>query len=218
MSRDVTEHARLAELPFLPELRLYQAGPGVGLWTHNGGVYSSDSPPPFWAFAWAGGQGLARYVLDHPDLVAGRRVLDLAAGSGLIAVAAARAGAATVTATDVDDDALAAIRLNAEANGVPVGTARLDLLDPAAHTAADEYDVVLAGDLFYTEALAGRARAFLRRAARAGALVLVGDARRGFLPERLFERIEVYDVPVPRALEETRRKQAMVYHLKESLR
>ncbi|MDR7279787.1 class I SAM-dependent methyltransferase [Catenuloplanes atrovinosus] len=213
MSHNVTAHASLAGLPFLPELRLYQAGAEVGLWTHSGGAYASDRPPPFWAFAWAGGQGLARYVLDHPDLVAGRRVLDLAAGSGLIAVAAARAGAAQVTATDVDDDALDAIRLNAEANGVAVGTARLDLLDPAAHAAADEHDVVLAGDVFYTEALAGRARAFLRRAARAGALVLVGDARRGYLPERLFTEVAAYDVPVPRALEETRRKRAMVYRL-----
>ena len=218
MSPDITALARLAGLPFLPELRLHQAAPEVGLWTHQDGTYSSDRPPPFWAFAWAGGQGLARYVLDHPELVAGRRVLDLAAGSGLIAVAAARAGAAAVTATDVDDDALTAIRLNAEANGVTVEAAHLDLLDPAAHAVADDFDVVLAGDLFYTEALAGRARAFLRRAQRAGALVLVGDARRGYLPERLFTRIATYDVPVSRALEETRRKQAMVYRLAESLR
>ncbi|WP_033339309.1 class I SAM-dependent methyltransferase [Catenuloplanes japonicus] len=213
MSQKVTAHARLADLPFLPELRLYQAGPGVGLWSHSGGEYSSDSPPPFWAFAWAGGQGLARYVLDHPDLVAGRRVLDLAAGSGLVAVAAARAGAAAATAVDVDPDALDAARLNAAANDVTIGVARLDLLDPDAHAAADAYDVVLAGDLFYTEAVAGRARAFLRRAARSGALVLVGDARRGFLPERLFQEIAAYEVPVPPAIEESRLRRAMVYRL-----
>ena len=120
-------------------------------------------PPPFWAFAWAGGQALARYVLDHPDIVAGRRVLDFASGSGLVAIAAAKAGA-TVTAAEIDGFAAAAIGLNAEANGVEIAIETADLLDDPATGA---FDVVLVGDVFYERALAARALAFLDRQAAA---------------------------------------------------
>jgi predicted nicotinamide N-methyase len=150
----------------------------IGLWELGEGEYRSEQPPPFWAFAWAGGQALARYVLEHPDLVAGRRVLDLAAGSGLVAIAAAKAGAASVRAVDIDPLAMAAIELNAATNGVTVTAELADILDAGRADA----DVVLAGDVFYSAAMAARVYAFLRRAVRDGARALVGDPDRAFLP------------------------------------
>ena len=187
-------HTTLAPVPFVPEVRLYQAGDPIALWeaTEESGA---EQPPPFWAFAWAGGQALARHILDDPDLVAGRSVLDLATGSGLVAVAAARAGARPVTANDIDPLSLAAARANAEANGLRVETVEADLLD-----SEDRYGVVLAGDVFYSREMAGRVLPFLRRAAGHGALVLVGDPGRAYLPEGLIERT-VYDVPVIEELE-----------------
>ena len=176
-------HARLAPVAFVPEVLLHQADEPIGLWELTEGEFSSDRPPPFWAFAWAGGQALARYVTDHPELVAGRRVLDLASGSGLVAIAAARAGAASVRAVEVDELAVAAVALNAEANGVRVDAEFGDILDGDAGDA----EVVLAGDVFYSEAMARRVLRFLLRAARAGAPVLVGDPGRAFLPRDRFD-------------------------------
>ena len=150
----------VAAVPFVPELRLHQAEEPMGLWELTEGEYRSEQPPPFWAFAWAGGQGLARFVLDHPEVVRGRRVLDLASGSGLVAIAAARSGAASVLAVDVDPVAVAVVALNAEANGVDVATRQDDLLDGDAGTA----EVVLAGDAFYSQAMTERVTNFLRRA------------------------------------------------------
>jgi predicted nicotinamide N-methyase len=189
---------RLAPVPYVPELRLHLADPGAGLFDAAGGAYHSDRPPPFWAFAWAGGQALARYVLDEPASVAGRRVLDLAAGSGIVGIAAARAGAAAVRAVDVDPAATDAIGRNAAANGVAVTAECADVLAGDAGGA----DVVLAGDAFYSAALAGRMLAFLVRAARAGARVLVADPDRGFLPARRFHPVASYQVPVPPVLED----------------
>jgi predicted nicotinamide N-methyase len=191
-------------VPFVPEIRLHQAAEPVGLWDLTGGGYRSDEPPPFWAFAWAGGQALARYVLDHPDTVAGRRVVDLGSGSGLVAIAAARAGAAEVRAVDVDPAAGSAIALNARANGVSVTVDRVDSVDA---------DVVLAGDVFYTETVAGRMLTVLRRAVRDGARVLVGDPDRRYLPHRLFRMLATYDVPVPPALEDVPVKRTTVWEL-----
>ena len=190
----VRAHTRLCPVPFVPEVLLHQADEPIALWerTEDGGA---EQPPPFWAFAWAGGQALARHVLDSPDLVAGRSVLDLATGSGLVAIAAVRAGAGPVTANDIDPLSLAAVRANAEANGVAVRAAEGDLLDTD-----DAYGVVLAGDVFYSREMAGRVLPFLRRAAARGALVLVGDPGRAYLPDGLTERA-VYDVPVSEALE-----------------
>ena len=190
----VRAHTRLAPVPFVPEVRLHQADEPIALWerTEAGG---REQPPPFWAFAWAGGQALARYVLDAPGLVAGRAVLDLATGSGLVAIAAARAGGRPVTANDIDPLSLAAARANTAANGVEVDPVEGDLLDTDA-----AYGVVLAGDVFYSRAMAGRVLPFLRRAAAGGALVLVGDPGRAYLPGGLTERA-VYDVPVSEALE-----------------
>ncbi|MFC4068107.1 class I SAM-dependent methyltransferase [Actinoplanes subglobosus] len=190
----VRAHTVLAPVPFVPEVSLFQAEDPIALWeaTESSG---SPQPPPFWAFAWAGGQALARHVLDDPDLVAGRSVLDLATGSGLVAVACAKAGAAPVTANDIDPLSLAAAQANAEANGVRVTPVEADLLD-----SDDRFGVVLAGDVFYSREMAGRVLPFLRRAAGRGSLVLVGDPGRAYLPEGLIQRA-VYDVPVIEELE-----------------
>ncbi|HEV8174174.1 MAG TPA: 50S ribosomal protein L11 methyltransferase, partial [Actinoplanes sp.] len=172
----VRAHTRIAPVPLVPELVLHQADEPISLWeeTEAGG---GEQPPPFWAFAWAGGQALARHVLDAPELVAGRDVLDLATGSGLVAIAAARAGAWPVTANDIDPLALAAARANAAANGVDVRFVEGDLLETD-----DRYAVILAGDVFYSREMSKRVLPFLRRAAARGALVLVGDPGRAYLP------------------------------------
>jgi predicted nicotinamide N-methyase len=187
----------LLPVPLAPEISLHLADGGVGLFDGTAGAFSSDVPPPFWLFVWAGGQALARYVLDHPETVRGRTVVDVASGSGVAAIAAARAGAAHVTALDVDPLAVAAAARNAAANQVTVDTRASDVADldgPA--------DVILAGDVFYTRTVADRMAARLRRAARDGTRILVGDPGRGYFPDRLFTQVAEYVVPVPAALEE----------------
>ena len=197
MSTDfVRANTRLAPVPFVPELLLHQAEEPIELWERTEAA-GAERPPPFWAFAWAGGQALARHVLDDPDLVAGRAVLDLATGSGLVAVAAARAGARPVTANDIDPLSLAAAEANAQANNVEVRTVEEDLLE----TGYAEADVILAGDVFYSREMAGRVLPFLRRAAGRGALVLVGDPGRAYLPTESMIHRSTYDVPVIEALE-----------------
>jgi predicted nicotinamide N-methyase len=191
----VRAHTRLAPVPFLPELMLHQADEPIGLWERTE-AGRGEQPPPFWAFAWAGGQALARYVLDVPDLVRGRDVLDLATGSGLVAIAAARAGARTVTANDIDPLALAAAGANAAANGVRLRLAEGDLLQTG-----DRYGMVLAGDVCYSREMSGRVLAFLRRAAAAGSVVLIGDPGRAYLPAEGLTAAAAYDVPVAEALE-----------------
>ncbi|AGL20121.1 methyltransferase [Actinoplanes sp. N902-109] len=192
----VRANTRIAPVPFLPELVLHQADEPIELWerTEAGGP---EQPPPFWAFAWAGGQALARHVLDDPELVAGRDVLDLATGSGLVAVAAARAGARSVTANDIDPFSLAAAEANAVANGVRLRLVEGDLLEQGY----DEAGVILAGDVFYSREMAGRVLPFLRRAAARGALVLVGDPGRAYLPADSMVLRRTYEVPVIEALE-----------------
>jgi len=213
MPRDPAEFVRAHVHPhpvaLVPEVTLHQADDPIGLWELNEGEYHSEQPPPFWAFAWAGGQALARYVLDQPHLVSGRRVLDLAAGSGLVAIAAARAGAAHVRAVEVDPLAVAAIELNAATNGVTVSVELADILDGDAAGA----EVVLAGDVFYSQAMADRVFGFLRRAARAGALVLVGDPGRAFVPRDRMTALTTMDVAVPEALESMTVKHTTIYQL-----
>ncbi|MGX6605807.1 class I SAM-dependent methyltransferase [Micromonosporaceae bacterium Da 78-11] len=196
----IRTHTALAAVPFVPEITLYQADEPIALWeaTETAGP---EQPPPFWAFAWAGGQALARHLLDQPDLVAGRSVLDLATGSGLVAVAAALAGATPVTANDIDPFSLAATEANALANDVKVRTFEGNLLDEDLLETPEEYGVILAGDVFYSREMAALVLPFLRRAANRGALVLVGDPGRAYLPTDGLIKRASYDVPVIEALE-----------------
>lgn len=214
MSTDfVRANTRLAPVPMLSELVLYQAEEPIALWERTEAA-GAEQPPPFWAFAWAGGQALARHVLDHPDLVSGRAVLDLATGSGLVAVAAARAGARTVTANDIDPLSLAAAEANAAANGVPVRLVEADLLAGGF----PEADVVLAGDVFYSREMAGRVLPFLRRAAGRGALVLVGDPGRAYLPIDGMIHRATYDVPVLESLESVPVRRTSVWQVDVTIR
>jgi predicted nicotinamide N-methyase len=209
----VRANTRLAPVPFLPELVLYQADEPIELWERTEAA-GAEQPPPFWAFAWAGGQALARHVLDDPDLVAGRAVLDLATGSGLVAVAAARAGARPVTANDIDPLSLAAAEANAEANNVKVRTVEEDLLE----IGYAEADVILAGDVFYSREMAARVLPFLRRAAGRGALVLVGDPGRAYLPTESMIHRSTYDVPVIEALEGVPVRRTSVWQVVHAVR
>ena len=196
-----------AAVPFVPEIRLLTAAEPFGLWD-----LTERDAPPFWAFPWAGGQALARYVLDHPEIVRGRRVLDAASGSGLVAIAAARAGAAGVTACDVDPNAVAAIGINARANDAAAVTARVLDLDLAGDDPPGA-QVVLAADVFYQRELAGVALRFLRRAAASGADVLVADPGRAFLPVSALTPLAGYEVPVLTVLEDKPVKTVTVYRL-----
>ena len=198
---------RLAAAPQVAEIRLYLAGDAIGLWQRTEDELGAGQPPPFWAFAWPGGQALARYVLDHAGLVAGRRVLDLGSGSGLVAIAAAKAGAATVLASEIDALAVAAIGLNARANGVPAPAVVGDVLNGDGEGA----EVVLAGDVWYSRPLAERVLAFIGRARARGASVLVGDIGRAFLPRDRFRVLEARDVPVIADLEDASVKRTMVW-------
>jgi predicted nicotinamide N-methyase len=185
------DRLRLVQAPFVPELRLLLAEDAIVWWARMEADAGAALTAPFWATAWPGGQAVARYVLDRPATVAGRRVLDLASGSGLVAIAAAMAGAAAVTANDIDPYALAAITLNATANGVAVTTCHGDLLDGDAGDA----EVVLAGDVFYHETLARRIWPFLQRAAARGARVLIGDPGRKHLPQDELTTVACYPTP-----------------------
>jgi predicted nicotinamide N-methyase len=206
----VCAHTALGVPPYLPELRLHLATDAFALWERTeedlgGGVVSA---PPFWAFPWAGGQALARHLLDHPELVRDRTVLDLAAGSGLVAIAAAKCGAVGVTANEIDPYAGAAITLNAAANDVAIAVRLCDLLDGPASA-----EVVLAGDVFYSRDMAERVLAFLERARGSGARVLVGDPGRAYLPRGQLTEVASYQVPVVRALEDAQVKLATVWRL-----
>jgi predicted nicotinamide N-methyase len=204
----VLSRTRLQSPPVVPELVLHLADDMDSAWASlQRELDDGDLPPPFWAFAWLGGQALARYVLDHPDEVRGRRVLDLATGSGLCGLAAARAGAGAVLAVDVDPVAVEATRLNAEANAVELDTRCVDLLDGPP----PDVDVVLAGDVFYDAAMAERVQPWLLEARRAGAHVLVGDPGRHYLPRALLEQVGEVDVPTTRELEGVVLKRVRVY-------
>jgi predicted nicotinamide N-methyase len=205
----VNSGPRLSRVELLPEIQLHLFDSSTGLFDPAGGEYRSDRPPPFWGFAWAGGQALARYVLDHPETVRGRRVLDLACGCGVVAVAAAKAGAARVIAVDVDPGAIAAVKENARANGVRVeGVARDILPEPLV-----DVDVVLAGDVFYSKAMADRVDGFLRRAVRAGARAIVGDPDRGYLKSSFLQPLATYDIPVSVAVEGVASQRTTVFEL-----
>jgi predicted nicotinamide N-methyase len=206
----IEANTRLLPVPLVSEIRLHLAEESMPIWQKTEEELGRlNVPPPWWAFAWAGGQALARYVLDTADVTAGRTVLDLGAGSGLGAIAAARAGAASALAADIDPYALVAIALNAKANAVHIETTGADLLaaDPGA------FGVVLAGDMFYERPLAERAIAFVEKARAQGAQVLVGDPRRSYFPQARFRQVAEYSVPVTRDLEDMEIKRTAVWRL-----
>jgi predicted nicotinamide N-methyase len=163
-------------------------------------------PPPFWAFAWAGGQGLARYILDHPETVRGKRVLDFASGSGMVAIAAALSGAAAVVAADIDPWAKCAVRLNAALNGVSIDFTNDDLIGRSV-----DVDVILAGDVFYESDFAKALVAWFGATAKDGCLVLVGDPGRSYRPVEHLEPLATYEVPVTRVLEDSEIKKTTVW-------
>jgi predicted nicotinamide N-methyase len=195
----VARHTRLQTLQDVPAVRLHLADDVGPVWRATEAALGVASAPiPFWAFAWAGGLALARYVLEHPDCVANRVVLDLATGSGLCAIAAMKAGASSATGVDVDPFAEAAVRANARANGVRVGFIARDLLDEEP----PEADLVLAADTWYEGPLAERVLPWLRRAAERGTDVLVGDPGRRYLPATGLERLASYEVHTTTQLED----------------
>ncbi|MCB1426351.1 MAG: methyltransferase [Notoacmeibacter sp.] len=195
--------------PHVPEIALRLADEAYGLWRRTEEELAEMGlPPPFWAFAWAGGQGLARHVLDHPEIVKGRSVLDFAAGSGLVGIAAAMAGAASVLGADIDPFCAPAIALNADLNGVSVDTTSEDL------TGTDDgWDVVLAGDVFYDRDFAQRLLPWFEALAARGCTVLVGDPGRSYLPRERLVACSVHEVPVTRVLEDAEVKKTTVWRL-----
>jgi predicted nicotinamide N-methyase len=206
----VLANTRLRPVPHAPEISLYVADEATPLWLRTEEELGEIGlPPPFWAFAWAGGQALARYVLDNPALVQDRRVLDFASGSGLVALAAARAGAASVDAAEIDPFALAALALNAAANGVSLRALEQDQIG-----LDDGWETVLAGDICYERGLAARVIDWLAGLAARGAVVLVGDPGRAYLPKERLVPLISYAVPVTRELEDLAIKQTTVWQLK----
>ena len=206
----IRENTRVLAPSHVPELALHLADDAVSLWElTEERLGELGLPPPFWAFAWAGGQAHARYVLDHPEAVRGKSVMDVASGSGLVAIAAMKAGAASALAIDIDAFASHAAILNAELNGVAV---EVSDADPVGRPT--EADVILVGDLFYDRDLAPRVLAWLIAMQAEGKTVLIGDPGRTYLPREKLEQIAAYDIPVTRALEDAEVKRAAVWRLR----
>ncbi|ABE37711.1 conserved hypothetical protein [Rhodopseudomonas palustris BisB5] len=212
----IRANTRLRPVPLVPEVMLHVADEALPLWSKTEEeLGEAGLPPPFWAFAWAGGQALARYLLDHPETVAGRDVIDFASGSGLVAIAAMKAGARRVTAFDIDGFAREAIAVNAAANGVAIAVSGDDLL-AAPHVAPAQ--TVLAGDIFYQSDIAELAFGFLQNRADGGAFVLIGDPGRYYLPKDKLIQLASYGVPVTRELEDAEIKATGVWTLKQPVR
>ena len=212
-SRFIIDNTALIAPPHVPEIRLHLADEAHDLWKRTEEELEQIGlQPPFWAFAWAGGQGLARYVLDNPEVVRGKRVLDFATGSGIVAIAAAKSGAQAVLATDIDSFCKDAVALNSSANGVDVAFSSQDV------TGMDDgWDVILAGDVFYDKAFAENLLPWFRSLAARGAKVLVGDPGRHYLPKDGLEALATYEVPVTRALEDAEVKRTTVWALSNNL-
>lgn len=205
----IRANTRLRPVPLVPEISIYVADEAVPIWQMTEDELGATGlPPPFWAFAWAGGQALARYVLDNPDTVRGKRVLDLATGSGLVAIAAMKAGAASADAADIDRFALAAVDLNARQNNVKIAARAENVLTSDNGTA---WDTILAGDIFYERDTADAAWAFLARHAARGATILIGDPGRTYLPKKKLISLAEYRVPVTRELEDMEIKRTVVW-------
>ncbi|MDP9393058.1 MAG: 50S ribosomal protein L11 methyltransferase [Actinomycetota bacterium] len=207
--RFVLANTRLRRVPGVPELRLHLADDVTALWERTETLRGGESAPPFWAFAWPGGQAVARHILDHPETVSGRSVLDLATGSGLCAVAAARSGASRVVAVDVDPLSAAAVEVNSEANGVRLDVEVRDLLSAGP----PDVDLVLAGDISYERPMAERMFSWLQRCRRARVDVLVGDPGRAFLPRHLLQEVAGYELPTEVAVENVAVRRASVFRI-----
>jgi predicted nicotinamide N-methyase len=205
----IRANTRLLAPPLVPEILLHLAEESLPIWrSTEEELGAMNVPPPYWAFAWAGGQALARWILDTPAAIAGRRVLDLGSGSGLAAIAALKSGARYALAADIDPLALTAIQLNAAANGVAIATTGDNLL---AGPPPEDFDLVLIGDLFYERALAEQVLAFISAVAARGHAVLIGDPRRSYFPRDHFAKVADYRVPVTRELEDAEIKQTAVW-------
>ena len=191
----------------MPEIKLHLASEVHDLWLKTQeDLEAIGLPPPFWAFAWAGGQGLARFILDHPETVRGKSVLDFASGSGIVAIAAAMAGASHVIATDIDPWAKVALRLNAALNGVAISFSQENLIGHDVNV-----DVILAGDVFYDNSFAEPLVAWLGQLTKRGHLVIVGDPGRSYRPRENLSQLAVYEVPVSRDLEDSEVKRTVVW-------
>lgn len=206
----ILANTRLQPVPHAPEISLWLADEVTPIWRlTEEELGEMGLPPPFWAFAWAGGQSLARWLLDHPDEVAGKRVLDFAAGSGLVGIGAMKAGATSVLCADIDPFCAAAVALNAGANRVSSGFTEADLLDAPP----PDVDVICAGDVFYERPMAERVLAWLSTAADRGVRVLVGDPLRTYFPKDGFDLLAEYEVPTTRELEDSAVKRTRVWTL-----
>ncbi|MBY6261314.1 methyltransferase [Azospirillum sp. 412522] len=206
----VRDNTALTTTPLLPEIQLHLATEVTPLWQATEETLSATNlPPPYWAFAWPGGQAVARLLLDRPDLVAGKSVLDFAAGTGLVGIAAMKAGAARAQSCDIDRFSLAAIALNAEANGVEVKPVSADLVGRPL----PGIDVVLAGDVCYEKPMADRVTAWLREVAATGTLVLLGDPGRAYVPTGGIERVARYTVPTSLELEDREARETTIWRL-----
>ncbi|MFN0193884.1 MAG: class I SAM-dependent methyltransferase [Aestuariivirga sp.] len=206
----IRSHTSLLSPPLVPEVTLHLAHEAPPIWQKTEeDLGEIGLPPPFWAFAWAGGQALARYVLDNRGIVEDKSVIDLASGSGLVAIAAMKAGASSVLAADIDSFSVAAIAINAALNNVRVEATPRDLLESDPPPS----DVILVGDLFYEKSLAARCLEWLEMAELQGTQVLIGDPGRSYLPKERLEKIAEYSVPVSRDLEDAEIKRAAVWRL-----
>ena len=206
----VRRNTAITAPPLVPEIRLRLATEITPIWQATEETLArSGLPPPYWAFAWAGGQALARYLLDHPEVVAGRSVLDFGAGSGLVAIAAAKAGAVSVLAAEIDHFAAAAIAANAALNEVAIAVTTADVLD----TGDPRWEVVTAGDVCYERPMAERVTAWLRDIARRGGLVLIGDPGRAYLPSHGLRERARYLVPTSRELEDRESRDGVVWEV-----
>jgi predicted nicotinamide N-methyase len=206
----IRANTAIAAPSLVPEIRLHLATEITQIWqASEDSLARGNVPPPFWAFPWAGGQALARHVLNHREIVAGKRVLDFGAGSGLVAIAAARAGAARVAAAEIDDFAAAAIALNAVLNGVTVEVETADLIG----TSVRSWDVVLVGDMCYEQPLAKRLTAWLRVLAGDGVTVLLGDPGRSYVPTTGLVALGRYTVATSRELEDRESREGVVWRV-----
>lgn len=202
----IRDNTELFAPPLVPEIRLHLATEVVPLWRKTEEeLEQMGVPPPYWAFAWAGGQALSRYILDHPQEVAGKRVLDFGSGSGMIAVACMKSGAASVLAADIDKFSVAAIGLNATANGAAVDITSDDVIGSDC-----AWDVILVGDMCYERPLAERLLAWLQSC---GARVLLGDPGRSYFPKSGVKKLATYRVQTTRELEDREIRETSVYLL-----